>query len=461
MFNKQAGFKLENGTSAGTKEKTIDRSKEMEEVTVDTLRQVIDNMDDTMVLEKMDAYQKKHFSEQINNILESVLKERNRHYSQADKQKTIKLIMDEIFGYGPINPLIHDPTISEIMVNGARMVYVERDGKLVKTDITFRNDAHVLHTIDKIITPLGRRIDESSPMVDARLPDGSRVNAVIHPLAVKGPTLTIRKFATDPFTQEDLIAFGTLTREIAQFLKSCVKSRINIIVTGGTGSGKTTVLNIISGFIPATERIVTIEDAAELQMRQEHVITLESRPPNIEGKGKIGIRELVINSLRMRPDRIVVGEVRGAEALDMLQAMNTGHDGSITTLHANSPRDALARLETMVMMAGMDLPHRAIREQVSSAIDLIVHTIRYSDGSRKITKVTEVVGMEGDTITLQDIFTYQHTGFDEKGSAMGKHTPTGILPSFLDKLHAYGERIPKDMFNTPKVPDLMQARGRF
>ncbi len=461
MFNKQAGFNLENGTSAGAKEKTIDRSKEMEEVTVDTLRQVIDNMDDTMVLEKMDAYQKKHFSEQITNILESVLKERNRHYSQADKQKTIKLIMDEIFGYGPINPLIHDPTISEIMVNGARMVYVERDGKLVKTDITFRNDAHVLHTIDKIITPLGRRIDESSPMVDARLPDGSRVNAVIHPLAVKGPTLTIRKFATDPFTQEDLIAFGTLTREIAQFVKSCVKSRINIIVTGGTGSGKTTVLNIISGFIPETERIVTIEDAAELQMRQEHVITLESRPPNIEGKGKVGIRELVINSLRMRPDRIVVGEVRGAEALDMLQAMNTGHDGSITTLHANSPRDALARLETMVMMAGMDLPHRAIREQVSSAIDLIVHTIRYSDGSRKITKVTEVLGMEGDTITLQDIFTYQHIGFDEKGSATGKHMATGILPSFLDKLHAYGERIPKDMFNTPKVPELMQARGRF
>ena len=461
MFNKQPNTKPDANKAAPMKDKTVDRAKEMEEVTIETLRQVIDNMDDTMVLEKMDVYQKKHFTEQINDILEMVLAERNRHFSQADKHKTIKLIMDEIFGYGPINPLIHDPTVTEIMVNGAKQVYVEREGRITKTDITFRNDAHVLHTIDKIITPLGRRIDESSPMVDARLPDGSRVNAIIHPLAVKGPTLTIRKFATDPYTQDDLIAFGTMTREITRFIKACVRSRINIIVSGGTGSGKTTVLNVLSAFIPTTERIVTIEDAAELQLKQEHVVTLESRPPNIEGKGRVNIRDLVINSLRMRPDRIVVGEVRGGEALDMLQAMNTGHDGSITTLHANSPRDALARLETMVLMAGVDLPLRAIREQVSSAIDLVVHTTRFSDGTRKVTNVSEVVGMEGDTITLQDIFVFKHTGFSEKGMIIGKHRATGIIPTFLDQLQAFGEKISKDMFNVPEVPDIMQARGRF
>lgn len=453
-----------NGSSARPAEsqgKAADKSRDMEEIVLETLRQVIDNMDDDLTAEKPDALQKKVFTDHIGEILESVLVGRGRHFSLADKQRVIKQIMDEIFGYGPITPLINDPTITEIMVNGAKKIYIERDGKIIKVDAAFRDDAHVKHTIDKIITPLGRRIDESSPMVDARLPDGSRVNAIIPPLSIKGPAITIRKFSAEPFTMEDLITFGTMTREIAKFAKSSVRSRINIIVTGGTGSGKTTVLNVLSGFIPTTERIVTIEDAAELQLQQEHVVTLESRPPNIEGKGIISIRDLVVNSLRMRPDRIVVGEVRGGEALDMLQAMNTGHDGSITTLHANSPRDALARLETMVLMAGMDLPLRAIREQVASAIDLIIHSVRYSDGSRKITKVTEVVGMEGDTITLQDLFIFKHTGFNEKGQVIGKHKPTGIIPSFLDKLQAYGEHISKDMFNYGYDNDARPGDRRF
>jgi pilus assembly protein CpaF len=422
------------------------KKKELEGIATETLRQVIDTMDDTLVLDKMDSFQKKQFLDQINGTVEMVLDEFDRHLSQVDRQKVVKYVADEIFGYGPINSLIHDPTVSEIMVNGCQQIFVERDGKIEKTDITFRDDAHVIHTIDKIITPLGRRIDESSPMVDARLPDGSRVNAIIPPLAVKGPTLTIRKFATDPFTSEDLISFGTLTREMARFLKSCVRARVNIIVSGGTGSGKTTTLNVLSSFIPDKERIVTIEDAAELQLRQEHVVTLESRPPNIEGKGQITIRDLVINSLRMRPDRIVIGEVRGGEALDMLQAMNTGHDGSISTLHSNNPRDGLARLETMVLMAGMDLPLRAIREQISSAVDLIVHQSRMTDGSRKIVKITEVVGMEGDTITLQDIFAYNQTGFNEKGYVTGRHVATGIIPKCMEKLKAYGENISMDVF---------------
>lgn len=435
-----------NSSGPVSREPTLNKKKELEDLATETLRQVIDIVDDTLLVEKMDAFQKKHFLEQIKATMEKVLEEFGRHLSQADKQKVVRYVYDEIFGYGPINPLIHDPTVSEIMVNGSQLVYVERDGKIVKTEITFRDDAHVLHTIDKIITPLGRRVDESSPMVDARLPDGSRVNAIIPPLAIKGPSLTIRKFAADPFTSEDLISFGTMTREIARLFKSAVRARLNILVSGGTGSGKTTTLNVLSSFIPDQERIVTIEDAAELQLRQEHVVTLESRPPNIEGKGKITIRDLVINSLRMRPDRIVVGEVRGGEALDMLQAMNTGHDGSISTLHANNPRDALARLETMVLMAGMDLPLRAIREQIASAINLIIQQSRLPDGSRKIVKVTEVAGMEGDIITMQDLFVFNQAGFNEKGLIIGKHVPTGIIPRCMDKLQAYGENLPTDLF---------------
>jgi pilus assembly protein CpaF len=455
MFNKP----FNSSAKVAYRDKNLDKKKEMENVTVDTLRQVIDAMDKKVLTNQLDAMQKKKLTDNVLETLEKVLKDYELHFSQSDKQKVVKLILDEILGYGPINPLINDPTVSEIMVNGPQQVYVEREGKIIKTEITFRDDAHVLHTIDKIISPLGRRIDESSPMVDSRLPDGSRVNAIIAPLAVKGPSLTIRKFAIEPYTLEDLITFGTLTREIAKFLKSCVKCRINIIVSGGTGSGKTTALNVLSSFIPSTERIVTIEDAAELQLRQEHVVTLESRPANIEGKGIVTIRDLVINCLRMRPDRIVVGEVRGGEALDMLQAMNTGHDGSITTLHANSPRDSLNRLETMVMMAGIDIPHRAIREQISSAIDLIVHCARFSDGSRRITKVTEVVGMEGDKITLQDVFMFRHTGMNEKGQIAGQHAPTGIIPTFLDKFPAYGENMQKELFS--HLHELGPERRRY
>ncbi len=449
MFNKQLNPR-ENGSSVVYKEKVVDKRKEIEDVTVETLRRVIDDMDSALLPDRIDSAQKKQLTEKISETMEKVLGEYNRHFSQADKQKISKAIYDEIIGYGPINSLINDPTVSEIMVNAPHLVFVEREGKIVKTEITFRDNAHILHTIDKIISPLGRRIDESSPMVDARLPDGSRVNAIIHPLAVQGPTLTIRKFAIEPFTLEDLITFGTITREIARFIKACVRARINIIVSGGTGSGKTTVLNVLSGFIPKDERIITIEDAAELQLRQENVVTLESRPANIEGRGRVTIRDLVINSLRMRPDRIVVGEVRGGEALDMLQAMNTGHDGSITTLHANTPRDSLNRLETMVMMAGVEIPHRAIREQMSSAIDLIVHCARFSDGTRKITQVTEVVGMEGDKVTLQDIFLFKHTGFNDRGQTTGRHLPTGIIPTFLDKFPAHGESVPKEMFGLPQ-----------
>ncbi|MGI5822383.1 MAG: CpaF family protein [Dethiobacteria bacterium] len=424
----------------------LNRKKEWEGLITATLRRVLESPGKTPVVGKMDAQQKIKYSAQISVALEAVLKDSGLELSRADKEKIAGHIYDEACGYGPINPLLRDPTISEIMVNGPGLVYVEQKGKIIKTGITFCDNAHLLETIDKIVTPLGRRLDEKSPMVDARLPDGSRVNAIIPPLALKGPALTIRKFAAKPLTPGDLINFGTMTGEIARLFKSAVLARLNIIVSGGTGSGKTTTLNVLSGFIPEQERIVTIEDAAELQLHQEHVVTLESRPPDIEGHGEITIRDLVINSLRMRPDRIVVGEVRGGEALDMLQAMNTGHDGSISTLHANNPRDALARLETMVLMAGINLPLRAIREQVASAIDLIIQQSRLPDGSRKIVKVSEVAGMEGDIITLQDIFIFEQTGFNERGRIAGKHVPTGIIPRNMEKLQTFGEKLPKGLF---------------
>ena len=423
-----------------------DRKKELEEIASKTLTKVIDSVDDKLVLEKLDSFQMRQFTEQIYDTLVAVLEESSLHLSQSDKQKVIQYVCDEIFGYGPINSLLDDPAVTEIMVNGYDNVYVERDGRIAKTEVTFRNNEHVLHVINKIITPLGRRIDESSPTVDARLPDGSRVNAIIPPLALKGPSLTIRKFAAEPFTVEDLLELGTMTQEMATFLRACVRSRVNIIVSGGTGSGKTTTLNVLSSFIPDHERIITIEDTAELQLQQDHVVTLESRPANIEGKGQYTIRELVINSLRMRPDRIVVGEVRGAETLDMLQAMNTGHDGSLTTGHANSPRDMLTRLETMVLMAGMELPARAIREQIASAIDLIVQQSRLKDGSRKITYITEVQGMEGEVITLQDIFVFEQQGVDETGKILGRLRPTGIRPKFFEKFEVSGIKLPPDLF---------------
>jgi len=381
----------------------------------------------------------------IEEMFESILMEENIVLSRNERRRLFEQIVAEILGLGPLEPLLADDTVTEVMVNGAKNIYVERGGKIERTNTTFESDEHLMRIIDRIVAPLGRRIDESSPMVDARLPDGSRVNAVIPPISLVGPTLTVRKFARSPFTVQDLINFGTLTPESVEFLRACVTARINVIISGGTGSGKTTLLNVLSGFIPNDERIVTIENAAELQLRQEHVVTLESRPPNIEGRGTITIRDLVINTLRMRPDRIVVGEVRGAETLDMLQAMNTGHDGSLTTLHSNSPRDTLARLETMVLMAGMDLPVRAIREQVASAIQLIVHEERLRDGTRRVVSISEVQGMEGDVITMSELFTFEQTGL-EAGRVIGRLRPTGLRPKFMPTLQAAGIMLPPSIF---------------
>jgi len=393
----------------------------------------------------MDLSQTEKVRQTIQELFDAILEEENLTLSRTERYRLFEQIVAEILGLGPIEPLLKDETITEIMVNGPRKVYIEQKGRVYKTDITFENDEHVMRIIDRIVSPLGRRCDESQPYVDARLPDGSRVNAIIPPLSLVGPVITIRKFAKIPLTIEDLIRFGTLTPELVEFLKACVIARLNIVVSGGGGSGKTTLLNILSSFIPGDERIITIENAAELQLRQRHVVTLESRPPNIEGKGEVTIRDLVINSLRMRPDRIIVGECRGPEALDMLQAMNTGHDGSMTTLHSNSPRDTLARLETMVLMAGYDLPVRAIREQVSRAIDLIVHEERFRDGSRKVVSVTEVQGMEGDVIVLQDLFRFQQTGIED-GRVIGRLQPTGIRPKFIERIEATNIYLPPDIF---------------
>jgi pilus assembly protein CpaF len=381
----------------------------------------------------------------IQDLFEQILAEENIVLSRPERARLFEQIAAEILGFGPLQPLLEDDTITEIMVNGPKNVYVERKGKIHRVPVTFENNDHVMRIIDRIVAPLGRRIDESSPYVDARLQDGSRVNAVIPPISLIGPTLTIRKFSKNPITVEQLIQFGSVTPEAIQFLKACVEARLNVLISGGTGSGKTTLLNVMSGFIPNDERIVTIENAAELQLRQEHVVTLESRPPNIESRGEITIRDLVINSLRMRPDRIIVGECRGGETLDMLQAMNTGHDGSMTTAHANSPRDALARVETMCLMAGMDLPVRAIREQVASAVDVICQQERMRDGTRKITSVTEVSGMEGDVITMTDIFVFEQTGM-ENGKIVGRLRPTGLRPKFMDKIEIAGINLPPSIF---------------
>lgn len=383
----------------------------------------------------------------IDSIASEIIKKDEEVFKDVDAKKVVQELINDVTGYGPINPLLQDEEVSEVMVNGPFMVYVEKGGKVQLTDVKFRDNEQVMHVIEKIVSPLGRRIDESSPMVDARLPDGSRVNAIIPPLALNGPTITIRKFSKDPLTIEDLIRFGTVTKEMATFLDACVKARLNIFISGGTGSGKTTTLNVLSAFIPNDERIITIEDAAELQLSQDHVVSLESRPPNIEGKGAITIRDLVRNSLRMRPERIVIGEVRGGEALDMLQAMNTGHDGSLATGHANSPRDMIARLETMVLMAGMELPIKAIRQQIAGAIDLIVQQTRLKDGSRKIINITEVQDLEGDVVVLQDIFTFKQQGLDKSGKIYGKMVATGIRPKFYERLETSGIHIPSSIFN--------------
>ena len=420
----------------------------------DAFKDLKERIQDKLIAEldpAMDVSRTDEVRRTIQDLFDQILSQENIILARSERERLFEGIVAEILGFGPLEVLLADENVSEIMVNGPEKVFVERKGKLTKTNIVFESNEHVMKVIDRIVSPLGRRIDESSPYVDARLPDGSRVNAIIPPLALNGPTLTIRKFEKDPLTIDDLVRFGSMSSETAEFLKACVKARLNIVVSGGTGSGKTTLLNVLSSFIPNDERIITVENAAELQLRQEHVVTLESRPPNIEGKGEVTIRDLVINTLRMRPDRIVVGECRSGETLDMLQAMNTGHDGSLTTAHANSPRDTLSRLETMCLMAGMDLPVRAIREQVAAAIDLIVQQSRMRDGSRKIINVTEVQGMEGDVIVMSDIFVFEQQGI-ENGKIVGRLRPTGIRPKFYERIEMAGIILP---------PTIFGATGRF
>ncbi len=384
--------------------------------------------------------------DEVERKVATLLDNENALLTRDDRSRLIMDIVHEALGYGPIEPLIRDAAITEVMVNGPNSVFIEQAGKIHPTDIKFRDDQHVMRIIEKIVAAVGRRIDESQPYVDARLPDGSRVNAIIPPLALNGPCLTIRKFSREPFTDEDLIRFGTMTPEIRDLFSAIIRAKLNVLISGGTGSGKTTLLNVVSMFIPERERIVTIEDAAELQLKQSHWVRLETRPPNIEGRGQIAQRDLVRNALRMRPDRILVGEVRGAEALDMLQAMNTGHEGSLTTVHANSARDALARVETMVLMAGMDLPSRAIREQMGSAFHALIHLARYGDGTRKVAKVAEITGMEGDIITMQDLAIYTQRGVSTEGLVIGQHSFTGIRPTFYDRLKPLGIDLPLSIF---------------
>jgi pilus assembly protein CpaF len=393
----------------------------------------------------MDVSQTADVRRTIEELFEAILSDEKIVLSRPERRNLFEQIVHEILGLGPLEPLLSDDTITEIMVNGAKNIYIERGGKIFREAASFESDEHLMRIIDRIVAPLGRRIDETSPYVDARLADGSRVNAVIPPISLIGPVLTIRKFSRTPITVEQLIENGTITAESIEFLKAAVLARINSIISGGTGSGKTTLLNVLSQYIPADERILTIEDAAELQMRQEHVVSLERRPANIEGRGEVTIQNLVVNSLRMRPDRIIVGEIRDAAALDMLQAMNTGHDGSMTTAHSNSPRDTLTRIETMTLMSGVELPIRAIREQIASALDLVIHIERLRDGTRRVTNITEIQGMEGDTITMMDIFIFEQTGVED-GRVIGRLRPTGLRPKFLDRIEAAGINLPASIF---------------
>jgi pilus assembly protein CpaF len=420
------------------------RSSRVEEVRLRIHQDVIDTLGSKLTDENTDQEELQRLvQEQVHKALSA----ENVALSASERTQLVRDVMDDALGYGPIHGFLQDPGITEVMVNGPKVVYIERRGKIERTDVEFVDEDHLRRTIDKIVSEVGRRIDEASPMVDARLPDGSRVNAVVHPIAIGGPFLTIRRFSKEPYTAEDLINFGSLTPQVAHFLDACIRGQLNTIISGGTGTGKTTLLNVLSSFIPDLDRIVTIEDAKELRLSQEHVCSLEARPPNVEGVGEVKIRELVRNSLRMRPDRVIVGEARGAEALDMLQAMNTGHDGSLTTIHSNSPRDTMSRVETMTLMAGIELPVRAIREQMASALDVIVHLSRLRDGTRRITSVSEVLGMEGDTIVMQDIYTFDFgMGVDEEGRHLGRLKSTGIRPAFSERLADRGVHLEPELF---------------
>lgn len=409
-------------------------------------RYLIENVGRSMEGEQLQLEDRSQFMKQR---LQEVYTQTRVNLPEDLRQQVFADILDELTGYGPIQPLLDDPDISEVMVNGPKKVFIEKNGRLTKSAVTFEDDDHVLRIIDRIILPLGRRVDADTPTVDARLPDGSRVNAVVRPVSIDGPSITIRKFKKDKLSIQQLIDYGSLTPNMAEFIRACVLAHLNIVISGGTGSGKTTLLNVLSSYIPEEERIVTIEDAAELQLQQDHVLRMETKVPNTDGKGAVSIRDLVRNSLRMRPDRIIVGECRGGEALDMLQAMNTGHDGSLTTLHANSPRDALSRLETMVLMAGMDLPLKVVRQQISSAVDLIIQQTRLKDGSRKVTAITEVVGMEGDIVVLTDIFKFEQTSVGENGKIIGELKPTGIRPIFNPRLEAAGFKLGAEVFMPP------------
>lgn len=440
----QTEIKGRNG-QAGHAEEPTETSKIFVEAKGRVHRQLLERLN----LSSLAHRDREEVDEEIRKIVRALLAQDEAPLNQAEKERLLEEILHDVFGLGPLQPLIDDPTVSDILVNTWDQVYVERDGRLAASDVRFRDDQHLLQVIDRIVSAVGRRIDDSSPMVDARLADGSRVNAIIPPLAVDGPHLSIRKFRRDVLSQDDLLRNRTLTEEMLQLLKGAVRARLNILISGGTGSGKTTLLNMLSESIPHSERIVTIEDSAELQLRQPHVVRLETRPPNVEGIGAVRQRQLVINALRMRPDRIIVGEVRGEEALDMLQAMNTGHDGSLTTLHANTPRDALGRLETMVSMATSQMREKAMRQHIASALDMVIHLSRLSDGKRKILAVSEVTGMEGDVITMQDLFVFVREGIDEGGNVIGQFRPTGVRPTLADRLEAYGVQLDDMLFAQP------------
>src|SRR5215475_7194969 len=417
-------------------------SNELQDIKTRVHRILINKLD----LSKLENADPDAVQKDVKKVIERILDDENAPLSGAEREQVQTDVLNELFGLGPLEPLLADKTVSDILVNGWRNVYIERRGKLEKVDLTFRDDSHLMQIIDRIVSRIGRRVDESVPMVDARLPDGSRVNAIIPPLSIDGPVLSIRRFGAEPLKMTKLIENKALTRDIADMLQMCVTARLNVLISGGTGAGKTTLLNALSAFIPEVERIVTIEDSAELQLQQPHVVRLETRPPNIEGRGEVTQRDLVRNALRMRPDRIVIGECRGGEAIDMLQAMNTGHDGSLTTIHANTPRDALARLETMIQMTGMRLSDRAMRQQIASAINLVIQVARLTDGTRRITSISEITGMEGETITMQEVFIFERKGIDKDGRVMGRFKPTGVRPRFSERLKVYGMQLPRTFF---------------